>query len=264
MPQAERPTDLIVLEQHFRQECSPCYDRNNGDGLEVVVDRGEERRPLVLQVFPDTQVAHVSTPLTDVTLRHARVAVNEQNDVLELHGTTDEEWARVLVHRDGMMILASLAEHERQLGETGLAGVEISKEAATGGKEEIPERVADERPAKAKKSRKNSSAAEAPNRIEQERITLLGRVGTEPRFRTTKNDVLVCNFPLAVHDEAGSTTWHDIVAFNERAVKLQDSLHKGQEVEVVGYVHRQTVKGKGGQPKEKREVWAAVVKKSKE
>jgi hypothetical protein len=104
---------------------------------------------------------------------------------------------------------------------------------------------------------------EQSNREGRERINLTGRVGIEPRFRTTKNDTLVCTFPLAVHTEDGSTKWHDLVAFKERALKLQGSLHKGEEIEIVGHPHTKQVPGKDGKPKEKREIWAAVVRKPK-
>src|SRR5581483_1933313 len=96
----------------------------------------------------------------------------------------------------------------------------------------------------------------------QERMTLLGRVGAEPRFRTTKNDTLVCTFPLAVHDDAGGTSWHRIVAFGERALRLQDSLQKGQEVEVVGYRHtREGMDRRTGTRRHREEIWAAVVQR---
>jgi len=53
-----------------------------------------------------------------------------------------------------------------------------------------------------------------------------------------------------------------VIAFGEKALRLQDSLHKGQEVEVVGYVHvQERPDRRTGEVKEQREVWAAVVKK---
>jgi hypothetical protein len=188
----QKPVDLIALEQHFPHNLEPCYDRGFGDGLEVFIDRGENRRPVVLQVFLDTQIAHLSTSLTDITLRQAHIAVDEWNDVLELQGTTDDEWTRIAVHRDGTVILASLANKDsttpllelvnRVTGASpGAEPISISDE------EEVTERIIYDIPEAAARVEMTAEAKEKPKSV-----TLTGRVGTEPRFRTTKNDKLVC------------------------------------------------------------------------
>lgn len=53
------------------------------------------------------------------------------------------------------------------------------------------------------------ATASEPANDDQEkhpRVTLVGRLGAAPRFRTTPNDVLVGRFPLAVHHDDESTT----------------------------------------------------------
>jgi hypothetical protein len=130
----------------------------------------------------------------------------------------------------------ALAQERRD----GPAAGGLSESFSREDEEEIPERVVYDLPAPSAQipdPLPSSEPAEVPNKLEHERVTLAGLVGTEPRFRTTKNDKLVCSFPLAVHDDAGKTAWHDVVTFGERALKLQGSLKKGQEVEVIGYVH---------------------------
>src|SRR5690242_10301055 len=107
MQEHEKRVDLIALEQHFPQNLEPCYDSTAGDGFAVRVDRGQARRPLILQVFPDTQVARLSTALVDVTLRQATVAINEDNDFLQLKGQSDEEWVEAMVQRNGAVTLAT-------------------------------------------------------------------------------------------------------------------------------------------------------------
>lgn len=94
----------------------------------------------------------------------------------------------------------------------------------------------------------------------EERLTLRGRAGTEPTFRTTRNGTPIVRFPLAVRDEAGETTWHTIVAFGERAERLRGVLHRGEIVEVVGYMHERSARTRGGQPRVVRELYAAVVR----
>lgn len=110
--------------------------------------------------------------------------------------------------------------------------------------------------------RRSGPAAEefAAEPGEQARVTLRGRVGREPRFRTTKDHgTLVAEFPLGVHDDEGNTTWHSIVVFGERAAKVHEkALTTGQEIEVVGYEHETKRRGRDGQLR--REVRAAALR----
>jgi single-stranded DNA-binding protein len=101
---------------------------------------------------------------------------------------------------------------------------------------------------------------------EQERISLTGRLGRDPSFRTTKTGSLVGKFPLAVHREDGDTTWHTVLAFGPRAEQLQKrvtagELTQGREVDVVGYLHVNERPGKDGTPRKVQEVYAVAVKK---
>ena len=93
-----------------------------------------------------------------------------------------------------------------------------------------------------------------------ERLTLRGRAGTDPTFRTTRNGTSIVRFPLAVRDEAGETAWHTVVAFGDRAERLRGVLHRGGVVEVVGYLHERSARTRGGQPRVVRELYAAVVR----
>jgi hypothetical protein len=94
---------------------------------------------------------------------------------------------------------------------------------------------------------------------EQERVSLLGRVGADPTFRTTPKGTLVGRFPLAVHGEGNSTTWYPVLAFNQRAERLKEGVHKGEAVRVVGYVHEREIKTRDGEPRTVREVYAVSV-----
>lgn len=97
----------------------------------------------------------------------------------------------------------------------------------------------------------------------QPRLTLRGRLGAAPRFRTTRNDRLIGRFPLAVHEpEADATTWHTVVAFGERAARLQtEALRKGELIDVIGYEHERTFTDKAGQERKEVELFAAVIKR---
>jgi hypothetical protein len=102
-------------------------------------------------------------------------------------------------------------------------------------------------------------ADQLQTRTEQERLTLSGRAGADPAFRLTSKGTLVGRFPLAIHHPDNTTTWEQVIAFNTRAEKLKDTLHKGDAVEVVGYMHEREGKGRDGQLKTIRELYAVTV-----
>lgn len=263
MGEQDKRVNIIALEQHFVEELEACYDPLAGEGFEVEVPRGIGFRPVRVQVFPDTQIARLTTPLTDITLRSASVGNDTDAGSLWLVGESEEEWFRVMLDRKGDIVLASYVTKLEALERAERSTAQGLSEGcrSEGAGIDIGNRVEGETPASTQAPPQTVEQSDSPG---HERVNLAGRVGVEPRFRTTKNDTLICTFPLAVHEDDGSTKWHDIVAFKERALKLQGSLHKGQEIEIVGYIHTKQVPGKGGQPKEKREVWAAVVRKPAE
>ena len=96
-------------------------------------------------------------------------------------------------------------------------------------------------------------------------MQLTGRLGRDPSFRTTtKTGTLVSRFPLAQHHDDGTTRWHTVLAFGDRAHQLQrrtqaGELAQGREVEVVGYLHTTTRPGKDGRVRPVQEVYATAV-----
>jgi single-strand DNA-binding protein len=102
---------------------------------------------------------------------------------------------------------------------------------------------------------------ERDNEHEQrERLTLSGRVGQNPRFKTTQKGTLVAQFPVAVRDDEQQTTWHRVVAFGDRAEKVRETVQRGQAVEVVGYRHTRTSRTRDGKETTIVEVYATVVR----
>ena len=103
--------------------------------------------------------------------------------------------------------------------------------------------------------------AEQPVVLErQERLTLRGRVAAAPTFWTTRNGVPRAKFPLAVHDETDTTTYHTVQAFRRRAEQVRDKVKKGDAVEVIGYRHESTRQTKDGAAKTVPELYATVIK----
>ncbi len=98
-----------------------------------------------------------------------------------------------------------------------------------------------------------------PKPEERVRVALSGRLGADPTFRTTPKGVLVARFQLAVHEEQDSTTWHTVLAFGDRAEKLRGALRKGQEAQVVGYLHERDIPTREGGTRRVQEIYAALV-----
>jgi hypothetical protein len=95
-----------------------------------------------------------------------------------------------------------------------------------------------------------------------QRLTIRGRVGRAPRFRTTQGrGLLIGQFPLAEHTDDGETTWHTILVFGERAAKLKDKpIQTGQEIEIVGYPHERTRRSRFGSARQVTEVYATAIR----
>lgn len=78
------------------------------------------------------------------------------------------------------------------------------------------------------------------------RVEIPGRVGRDPRLNETAKGTLIAKFPLAEHPEGneGETVWHTIVAFKDLARKVSETVHKGDEVKVIGYRQEREHNGK--------------------
>ncbi len=96
---------------------------------------------------------------------------------------------------------------------------------------------------------------------EQERVTLTGRLGQNPRVRTTPKGTLVAQFPLGVKEDAdlNKTTWHQVFAFRKLAERARDTLKQGDAVQVIGYRHTREIPGRKG-PRTVDEIYATVVR----
>ncbi|WP_327667624.1 single-stranded DNA-binding protein [Streptomyces sp. NBC_00485] len=110
---------------------------------------------------------------------------------------------------------------------------------------------------------RDSQATEA-GEAERQRVKLVGRLGRTPTVRETAGGKLVGKFPLAVHLDDGTTKWHNIVAFGERAAAIKTrteagELVKGNEIEVVGYLHEREYQGRDGTTKTAQEIYSVAV-----
>jgi hypothetical protein len=174
-----------------------------------------------LELFPNSRTARLSTE--DVQLTVYRV-VEPTADGSTITIITERQYSRLTVEASGSVGLEigdSLQPQEPTPGRTG----------------------------------------ELNNEHEQrERLTLSGRVGQNPRFKTTQKGTLVAQFPIAVRDDDQQTTWHRVVAFGDRAEKVRETVQRGQAVEVVGYRHTRTSRARDGKETTIEEVYATVIR----
>ena len=200
-------------------------DRKFGPGVRFSLAGVES--PGMVELFGDSAVVRLTTPNLQLTLQNM--------DRLEV--SADEmifSWAA----DDGSGYDAAIARSgEIRLVAPGRPSA-VSEQAVP---EPTPEAPSAERP-------------------EQERLTFLGRVGSNIAFRTTAKGVLVARFPMAVRMENGDTTWETVIAFGDKAEKLRDSVQRGDAIEIVGYAHAREVQRRDGSNRTVREIYAAVVK----
>ncbi len=96
----------------------------------------------------------------------------------------------------------------------------------------------------------------------QPRVQYGGRLGTEPRTKTTPRGKFVMEFPVAVKVEGqDKADWRNTIVFDERARKLEadGTLHRGVYVDVVAYEHAKLRKGQDGKTREVKEYYATSV-----
>lgn len=95
----------------------------------------------------------------------------------------------------------------------------------------------------------------------EERVKLFGRLGTDPTFRTTRNNKLIGQFPLAVRLDEETVKWEKIVAIGPRAEKLRNELKlsRGRAVEVIGYRHKEMRKDRKGNERDVEEIYVVAI-----
>ena len=90
------------------------------------------------------------------------------------------------------------------------------------------------------------------------KVTLLGRVGTDPEMTYTPSGIAVTKLRLATDryrkDEDDATDWHNIVVWNGSAEAVNQYVQKGQRILVEGRLVQNTWQTEDGQPRHRTEV----------
>ncbi len=95
------------------------------------------------------------------------------------------------------------------------------------------------------------------------KVTLLGRVGTDPEMQYTPGGTALTKLRLATdrHRSNGDTEadWHNIVCWDKQAEAVNNYVGKGQRVYVEGRLVQNTWEGDDGQRRHRTEVHASEV-----
>jgi hypothetical protein len=96
-----------------------------------------------------------------------------------------------------------------------------------------------------------SGAAAAEQREQNNRVELMGNVSWQPKFREFQSGNARLQFGIAQHLEDGSTRYHTVKAFGDRARRYNGQIQKGDAVRVVGGRATERYKDKGGNERER-------------
>lgn len=71
-------------------------------------------------------------------------------------------------------------------------------------------------------------------------ITLVGRAGRDPDFRTFESGTMVANLTLATEGQDGKPDWHNLEIWGKKAQVAADYVRKGSLIGVIGSLHIRT------------------------
>lgn len=178
-----------------------------------------------------------------------------------------QQFETIIQHLHSLAVaVAALPDSQLLIGnpETGpVAFLKVSPEKGltVRYKPEVADHVQEPDTATALPSPQLVGDSRSPAKEVEGRVSLWGRLGTDPRFNNNPDGGLVARFPLAVPVEGQprNANWVDVVAFKKTAQKLQQTgIGKGRGVEIIGYWHEKTTKS--GKSKPGKELYAAVIK----
>lgn len=226
----------MVLRALQGREHDAISDETLGEGYLLSV--GPQHAPVRMAVFPETRSVEIYSGLSTLRLNHINT-VSRRGQALRFDLIDGDE---------------QLAVEMTPAGEFSLRRRPVAPRAAQPAPQEPPvPPKPEEQPA--------VTPTETPQRKETDRVTVRGRVGHAPRFRSTaKQNVMVGSFPLGEHVDLEKTVWHSIVVFGDRARKLQEKgVSVGQEIEIVGYPHERTIRTQNGS-KVITEIYATAIR----
>lgn len=247
--------DIAGVAQQLRTEATPIEDALLGAGSRLLI--GMTSTPvLALELYPQAAASRIRV----------------EGVLLELSGIAPPAPAKEPMASDAESVLlqGGPAANDLRIGLSAEGEVSLFvaphlalKLAPMDSEMAARKVVSESAPAGDSPAEKPDAAEARGERGEDQRVTVTGRAGADPQFRTTPKGVLIGSFPLAERQAEDVTIWHRVLAFGDRAENLQGAVKKGQAVQVIGYVHEREAPGSDGQPKIIREIYAAAVRDPK-
>jgi Single-strand binding protein family len=257
---AKPPTwDLAAIGARLNATSEPRPDPILGNGVRLQLGRSPGTE---LELFPAAGVVRIATPDVHVALvRHDAPTIDSAGVIFDHAGPHGV--SRLAIAPDGVVALTLTPAPDRS---PRVPAPERPVDASTSAKRPSdrvsPSQPVADNPAVSDDPSRDQSDDASDEQGEKTRVHLQGRLGAAPRFRTTVNDKLIVQFPLAVHNDDKSTTWHTVVAFGDKAAQIQAAeLKKGEPIGVIGYEHERTYTKKDGTVKTEIQIYAAVVKR---
>ena len=248
-----------TLSNVLKSEPAQASDVAFGEGMAYRL--GHEQHTL-LEIYPDASMVRITSQNVRLEL------FRQEPPTLSQHGILFEQ-----AQPPHLLMLAVDSDGEISFSHTPLAPstqpverpgtvVEAAQHTDTPITAETT-RLAPLVTAEGHSKKRQQTRTQQPERAEQQRVIITGRVGRRPSLKETAKG-LVAKFPLAEHI-GEETHWHTVVAFGARAETIKDQLMVGQEVKVTGYLHeRQARAPKDGTTKTVQEIYLASVSSVKQ
>lgn len=234
-----------------------------GHGYAMVI--GHDDTEARVGIFPQVNAVQVVSGSSILRIEKV-MRVRQRDDQLLFEAVENEERVTLELSPTGRFALIRTP----LLGETGEALAAPDPAPRPSAPDSPPSPTPTKRQTESIRPARQSAPADTEEQTthtahtENDRLTIRGRVGGEVRFRQSgRRGMLIGTFPLGEHPDLETTLWHAIVVFGDRAAKLKEKgLSKGQEIEVVGYIHERQVKstGEGQESKTVRELYATAIR----
>jgi Single-strand binding protein family len=234
--------DIEGLSKALGAEGRPHQDVIWGDGHRFFL----HEIPAELELYPEKMVVRYHSPAVYLAMSDVSI----ENDAAGVRLTAEDSKSRTVVSlfkAEGVISLAQPIPEEA-------AAPAVAEDA----------RSAAQSTNKSDGNKNNNNTAE--HRESPDRVTITGNVGRDPDVRTTAKGRKILKFPLGVHEEAGKTSWHEILFFDGKAEKVAEQISKGRLVTVVGYKHEREAEIKKGNTTFKKkvvEIYGATVQMPK-
>lgn len=238
----EREWNIEKIAAQLKAVQEPVRDMLRGEGVALTTANIEGR----LELYPERLVVRYRSENLRLDMTDVRSLVAKRDGVRIQAGSAKDLSTLFVSATKGISLI---------LGATASSDVKASRTATEPAPPETPQPAPSPEPS-------TPPQAPAETAEQPQRVTLTGRVGSEPSARTTPNGRLVVRVPLAVHT-GEETIWHRLIFFDALGKRVVETLHRGNVVSVIGYEHTREVTARTGEKRQVTEVYGASIQPTK-